>query len=163
MIIRKSTANDIDEIMEIYAAAREFMRVNGNGNQWGSTHPARELIEADIVSERSYVVVENDEIIGTFFFEAGEEKCYKKIYNGEWLNNEKYGVIHRIAMKYQGRGIATFVYDYCYSIIKNLKIDTHKCNLPMQKSLEKNGFKYCGVILLESGDERIAYQKGNVK
>jgi hypothetical protein len=29
----------------------------------------------------------------------------------------------------------------------------------MQKCLIRNGFKYCGIIYLESGAERIAFQK----
>ena len=62
-------------------------------------------------------------------------------------------------MKYQGRGIASKIYDYCYGIINNLRIDTHKDNLPMQHSLEKNGFSHRGIIYILSGDERIAYQK----
>jgi hypothetical protein len=81
------------------------------------------------------------------------------IYDGTWLNNEKYGVIHRIEVKYHGRNIVGFIFNYCYGIIKNLKIDTHRQNLPMQRSLEKNGFKRCSIIYLESGAERIAYQK----
>jgi hypothetical protein len=29
----------------------------------------------------------------------------------------------------------------------------------MRRMLEKNGFVYCGIIYLESGDERVAYEK----
>ena len=39
-----------------------------------------------------------------------------------------------------------------------VKIDTHEGNIAMRKMLEKNGFVHCGVILLESGAERVAYQ-----
>ena len=159
MLIRNTTTSDIDAVMQIYASAREFMRDNGNANQWGNSHPARELIESDVTNKSGYVVEENGEIIGTFFFKIGEDKTYKKIYNGEWLNDKKYGVIHRIAVKYHGRAIVAFVYKHCFSLIKNLRIDTHRDNIPMQHSLEKSGFKYCGIIYLENGDERIAYQK----
>ena len=159
MLIRNTTLSDIEEVMQIYASAREFMRKTGNANQWGNTHPARELIEADIENKVSYVVVENNEIIGVFFFKIGDDPTYKKIHGGDWIRDGEYGVIHRIAVKYQGRGIVSFVYNHCYSLIKNLRIDTHRDNIPMQHSLEKSGFKYCGIIYLENGDERIAYQK----
>ena len=159
MLIRNTTASDIDEVMRIYASAREFMRECGNASQWGNSHPARELIEADVANKTGYVVEENSEIIGTFFFKIGEDKTYKKIYNGKWLCGGEYGVIHRIAVKYHGRGVVGFVYNHCFNIINNLRIDTHRDNTPMQRSLEKAGFKYCGVIYLENGDERIAYQK----
>jgi RimJ/RimL family protein N-acetyltransferase len=43
--------------------------------------------------------------------------------------------------------------------IKSFKVDTHKDNIPMQKTLEKNGFAYCGRIVLLDGNSRIAYEK----
>ena len=159
MLIRNTEARDLEAVMEIYAAAREFMRENGNATQWGATHPCRELIEADIVNRDGYVVEEDGEIIGAFFFKIGEDPTYKVIQDGEWLKDGEYGVIHRIAVKYHGRGIVGFVYNHCFNIINNLRIDTHSNNIPMQYSLEKAGFKYCGIIHIDSGDERIAYQK----
>ena len=159
MLIRRTELGDLDDVMDIYASAREFMSRNGNASQWVNGHPKRELILSDIENNDGYVVEENGEIIGAFFFKIGEDPTYKKIYGGEWINEGRYGVIHRIAVKYHGRKIAGLVYDHCFSLVKNLRIDTHRDNLPMQRSLEKAGFKYCGIILLESGDERIAYQK----
>ena len=159
MIIRKTRHSDIDEVMSIYASAREFMKESGNANQWGTSHPARNLIEQDVEAGLGYVVVENDEIVGAFFFKIGIDPTYLRIYDGEWINDEEYGVIHRIAVKYRGRGIVDYVYNQCFKQIQNLKIDTHIDNIPMQKSLAKNGFKRCGIIYLESGAERIAYQK----
>ena len=159
MIIRKTRYSDIDDVMEIYALARAFMRDSGNATQWSSGYPTREIVEGDVESGNGFIVEENGEVIGAFFFRIDVDPTYVKIYDGEWLNDREYGVIHRIAVKYQGRGIVNFVYNHCFNLINNLKIDTHRDNLPMQKSLSKNGFKYCGIIYLESGDERIAYQK----
>ena len=159
MLIRNTQARDTDAVMNIYAEARRFMRENGNGSQWGDGHPTRELVEADIINKDGYVVEENGEIVGAFFFKIGEDPTYKVIHGGEWIKDGKYGVIHRIAVKYHGRGIVGFVYNHCYSIINNLRIDTHKNNIPMQRSLEKAGFRYCGIIHIANGDERVAYQK----
>ena len=159
MKIRNTRPSDLDAVMEIYGIAREFMRANKNANQWGSMHPKRELIVSDIADNDSYVVEENGEIIGTFFFKVGDDPTYETIYDGKWIDSGKYGVIHRIAMKYQGRGIASFVYDYCFNMISNLRIDTHADNIPMQRSLVKCGFVRCGTIYLESGAPRVAYQK----
>ena len=159
MLIRNTRPEDIDAVMKIYAEAREFMRQTGNANQWGNGHPARDLIESDIANNDGYVVEDMGEIIGTFFFKIGEDPTYKRIYDGEWVQDGEYGVIHRIAVKYHGRGIVKFVYDHCYDLINSLRIDTHRDNIPMQRSLEKSGFRRCGIILLASGDERIAFQK----
>ena len=39
MIIRKSTMEDLPKIMEMYEEARQFMRDNGNPDQWGTSNP----------------------------------------------------------------------------------------------------------------------------
>ena len=43
--------------------------------------------------------------------------------------------------------------------IRSIKIDTQKDNMSMQKLLIKNNFKYCGLIYLEDGSERVAFEK----
>jgi RimJ/RimL family protein N-acetyltransferase len=43
--------------------------------------------------------------------------------------------------------------------IPNIRIDTHRDNAIMQHLLEKNGFVKCGIIYVEDGSPRIAYQK----
>jgi hypothetical protein len=42
---------------------------------------------------------------------------YEKIYNGKWLNNDKYGVIHRIAVsdKFRNCGVS----NACFEFSKN--------------------------------------------
>ena len=48
MEIRKASAQDLDQIMQIYENAKAFMRENGNKDQWGDDYPSRELIEQDL-------------------------------------------------------------------------------------------------------------------
>ena len=159
MDIRLAVSNDFSRVREIYAAARAYMKENGNPEQWGDSDPEDELIRGDIEAENLYLCVEGTEILGVFFYAEGADPTYQRIYNGRWLNEESYGVIHRIAVAARQRGVASFCFDYALTRCKNLKIDTHRDNLPMQRSLEKNGFVYCGIIHLENGDRRVAYQK----
>ena len=159
MEIRPATARELDTVLRIYAAARQFMREQGNPDQWGDDYPPVSLLREDIEAQRLYLCVEGDEIPGVFYFAEGEDPTYRVIEEGDWLNDAPYGVIHRIAVAKQGRGVAAFCFDYAFEQCKNLKIDTHKDNLPMQRALEKRGFVRCGIIHLENGDERIAYQK----
>ena len=44
MEIRKASAQDLDQIMQIYENAKAFMRENGNKDKWGDDYPSRELI-----------------------------------------------------------------------------------------------------------------------
>ena len=53
--IRKTVKDDLPAVLSIYAGARDFMRENGNSNQWGSSYPPREMIEKDIQAGKSYV------------------------------------------------------------------------------------------------------------
>jgi RimJ/RimL family protein N-acetyltransferase len=49
--------------------------------------------------------------------------------------------------------------DFCFAHDSNIRIDTHRDNQIMQHVILKQGFTYCGIIYLLSGDERLAYQK----
>lgn len=157
--IRTANMSDLPEILKIYADARQYMRENGNPSQWGKHHPAESILRADIEAQRLYVCTEKGLILGVFYYCQGEDPTYKQIFGGQWLNDESYGVIHRIAVAAHQKGVATFCFDYALSQCSNLRIDTHADNLPMQKSLQKNGFQRCGIIYLENGEERIAFHK----
>ena len=93
------------------------------------------------------------------FADAAEQMAKNNDLDGEWKNSAPYGAIHRIAVKYHGRGIVDFCFRECFLRFPNLKIDTHRDNIPMQKCLKRAGFEYCGIIYLANGDERLAYQK----
>ena len=159
MIIREATERDAKEAGALYGQARKYMAENGNPSQWQTAYPSEEDVLSDIPDRTSFVVEDEGEVVGVFHFHVGDDDTYAKIYNGEWKNSDPYAVIHRVAVKYHGKGIANFIYAECYKICRNLKIDTHKDNLPMQKSLEKNGFEYCGIITTWNGEPRCAYQK----
>ena len=159
MRIRKTVEADLCRIGEIYENAKKFMRESGNPNQWNSGTPNIETARADMEAGVGYVAVDDNDIGAVFMFSQGGEPTYAKIYEGAWLSDAPYGVIHRIAVAEQGKGIIGFCIDQCFDRCKNLRIDTHRDNLPMQRALTKRGFRYCGIIYLENGDERFAYQK----
>jgi len=156
MTIRKSTPQDISNIMEIYAYARASMRESGNPNQWFDNHPPKSLVEADIHGGNSYVCVNENEILAVFHFNIEEEPTYSKI-SGQWLNDKPYGVIHRIARGPTGKGAGANAINWCLAQHHNIRIDTHKDNIPMLRLLDRLGFAYCGVIWLDNGDERLAF------
>ncbi len=159
MEIRKEEVNDRERIRELYTMARAFMLEHGNPDQWGDYYPPAEMDERDILDGKSYVCAEGEAILGVFFYEEGVEPDYLDIYEGAWLNDEPYSVIHRIAAPTGKKGVASFCIRWCCENSGgNVRIDTHRNNIPMQKMLEKNGFVRCGVIYIQDGSERIAYQ-----
>ena len=159
MKIRKTTENDIKRISAIYTYARDFMVKNGNPNQWGSNNwPPIDLIKNDIKEGNN----DKDEVIGTFYYVYGKdmEPYYLEIDDGNWISDEPYAVIHRIAGDGSEKGIGAFCINWVYEKHKHIRIDTHEDNKVMQNLLKKLGFKHCGTIyVLESRDPRLAYEK----
>ena len=104
MEIRLAAMADLPKIEEIYRGARQFMRESGNASQWGSAYPAKALLVSDIEGANLYAVLENEEILGVFYFRIGEDPTYVTINDGEWKNDLPYGVIHRIAVAENAHG-----------------------------------------------------------
>ena len=157
-MIQKANLSQLPAIMEIYGKARTFMAQTGNPDQWGAAYPPEEMIRRDIENEKCYVNLLDNRILAVFYFAVEEDPTYGYI-EGAWLNDLPYGVIHRIAVGESGKGAAAECIRFAYERCGNLRIDTHEKNLPMQRCLAKNGFARCGIIYLEDGDPRIAYQK----
>lgn len=157
--IRHAVESDLSEIYRIYDHARQFMCQTGNQDQWMGGYPGADVIQEDLRKNQLYVCTANNSIAAVFCFFIGIDPTYLKIYDGSWLNEDAYGVIHRIAVSVQGKKISSICFDYALSQCPNLKIDTHRDNVPMQHALLKNGFSRCGTIYLPNGDVRIAFQK----
>ncbi len=159
MEIRKAEEQELEEILRVYEDARAYMAANGNKTQWKDGYPQADLVLTDIRQGYCHVCVENGEILGVFSWIPGPDPTYRVIENGAWLDEQPYTVIHRVAVRCRHRGIASACMDYAAARCKSLRIDTHADNLPMQRSLEKNGFLRCGIIHVEDGSPRIAYQR----
>lgn len=159
MEIRHTDLSDIVKVMEIYEQARQYMREQGNPNQWMNGYPDVKLVAKDINDDCSYVCLENDQIVGVFRFTQETDPTYNKIYEGKWINEEPYGVIHRIASASHRKGVAKCCLNWCLNQCRNIRIDTHRDNLAMQSFLKKNGFEQCGIIYLANGEERLAFQR----
>lgn len=157
--IKRATANDIQTVLQLIDSGRKIMIASGNTHQWDENHPAREQIDNDIAHGDSYLLYENGLPIATWAFVSSPEPTYANIYNGAWLNEKPYHVIHRVASLPCYHGVLKDLLDWCFSKDCNIRIDTHRDNTIMQHCLIKYGFTYCGIILLQNSNERLAYQK----
>lgn len=158
MYIRKASIDDLTDIMSIYRIAQDFMIASGNPNQWGHRYPSESLIKEDIKNEICFLVCDDNCPHGVFALLRGDEPTYQYIENGNWINDDAYVTIHRIASDGKVGGIFKCAVKFCKGLSDNIRIDTHKSNLVMQKLIEKNGFKKCGRIYVSDGSPRIAYQ-----
>lgn len=156
--IRTAREEDLPRILEIYAYARDFMAKTGNPNQWGNHNPPKHQLQQDIREGKLFVVTEDEDIHGVFFFYIGEDPTYRVIFGGSWHSDRPYGTIHRIASDGTG-GILRAAVAYGAEHIDYLRIDTHEDNKVMQRAVEKQGFRRCGIIHIADGSERIAYDR----
>ena len=177
MEIRAAVLEDLPQMMAIYETARQFMRRTGNPDQWKDHYPPEEVVRKGIREGKAFLCVadgpqdggsrkapKKGELLGTFYFAVEEDPTYRKIYEGAWLQEGAYGVVHRVASAGRGRGFAKACFQWaqarCPALqAASLRIDTHRDNLVMQHVLEENGFTRCGIIYLEDGDERLAYER----
>ena len=165
MEFRKTKKSDIKDVMKIIKQAQKYFKEQ-EIDQWQNNYPNEDIINIDIENDESYVLLKDNEIIATTVISFNREKNYETIVDGKWLTDGEYEAIHRIAVtdKLKGYGISNKMIAYAESLcrnrkIKSIKVDTHRDNLSMQALLKKNNFKYCGIIFLEDGAERIAFEK----
>ena len=158
MIIRKATHKDLPELMDLFSKAREIMRACGNIHQWDDSYPSEEIVKKDIEEGACFVLCK-ERILATMVFLPGPEPTYAKIYDGNWLDDSPYHVIHRIAVREPGHNAAGHLFRWAFGQTSCIRIDTHKDNVIMHHILKKHGFTHCGSILLEDGAPREAFQK----
>lgn len=158
--ITKANPQQVDDIMNVIAAAKKIMRQSGNMHQWADNYPSTDVILHDIEIGGGYVVEDDGTIVAYFAFLPSPEPTYAKIYEGNWIEDTlPYHVVHRIASYPDAHGVFKSIMDFCFAHDSNIRIDTHRDNQIMQHVILKQGFTYCGIIYLFSGDERLAYQK----
>lgn len=165
MNFRKSKKADVKSIMKIINQAQEYLKNQGI-DQWQNNYPNEDVINTDISNGESYVLEKDGNIVATSVISFNKEKTYDVIHDGKWLTDGECAVIHRIAVDNtcKGLGVSHKIIEYAEEMCKekdinSIKVDTHRENLSMQNMLKKNGFKYCGVIYLADGAERVAFEK----
>ena len=168
--IRPATPADIPALRPVFEAAKGIMRADGNHDQWAAPgFPDDTLLLRDIAREGGFVIevsvmpgstghLADPQLVAYFALLPSPEPTYDVI-DAAWLTDEPYGVIHRMASYPEIHGIFSTIIDYAASRYSHLRIDTHRDNHIMRHLIEKHGFTYCGIIWLEDGAERLAYER----
>lgn len=157
-MIRLATAHDIPRILEIYASAKSFMRTSGNPNQWNGAYPDKETLICDIEKDHLFVMFDDNlGIYGCFALIGGNDPTYSYI-EGKWKSTLPYGTIHRIEGDGRKNGVFAECTEFSRTRYSHLRVDTHEDNKPMQRAILRDGFNYAGIIYLENGDPRLAYE-----
>ncbi len=168
MRFRKTEEKDKAQVVGLWDQSRAYFKEN-QIDQWQDGYPDLACLEADMITEESYVLVdeETEEVLGTCFVSFAGEPDYDVIYEGNWQKAEPYGVVHRVAVTpaRKGQGLAGQMIDEAVKLCRekgvgSIRMDTHEDNRSMQRMLVKNGFLYRGIILLRrDGAKRVAFEK----
>lgn len=159
LTVCQAAAQDLPALAEIYRKARGIMAANGNPTQWGTTHPALELLRQDIAQGILWVVCAGQRPCGAFALVPGEDPTYAVIEDGAWRSDAPYAAIHRLGSDGSSRGVFRAAVDFAAARYPHLRIDTHADNTIMQRLIPRAGFVYCGIIYVEDGTPRLAYER----
>lgn len=161
---RKATIEDIDDILIALEDSREVLRVASFG-QWQDGYPSRSDFVNDIEKGQSYVLLESNKVIGVCALTYYEED-YHHLYEGSWLTDLPYMVMHRVCLKkeyyHQGYGkkiFDIFINEGIKQGYKSLRIDTHEDNKTMLHLISLYGFIYCGKVILPPNKHRLVFEK----
>lgn len=164
MELRLAVKEDVPAIARLYDLARAALKAAGVP-QWQDGYPNGEDAAADIEAGHGYVLAEGGRVVGFACLAFGEEPTYNVIEQGSWLGQGGYGFLHRVAVDpgMKGRGAAGLFFDELKRQARErgvgaIRGDTHRDNLPMQRVMAKNGLELRGVIHVEDGTERLAYE-----
>lgn len=164
MEFKRAKISDLEQIVDIIEEAKKYLK-EAKVDQWQNGYPEKNDLRKDIEVGNSYVLVNGNDVLATTVISLKEESTYNSIFHGQWVTEEEYMVMHRVAVhsNYKGKGLFKELIKEAAKIalsnnIFSIKIDTHKDNVSMQKALCNNNFKKCGLIYLEDGSERIAFE-----
>ena len=125
--------------------------------QWTGDYPGAVDVQEDITHGIGWVLEEGN-ILAYAALRSGDEPTYAHI-EGAWHGDAPYLTLHRVAVAEYGRGLCGQVFAHAAQMADWLRIDTHEQNAPMRRAIEKFGFEECGIIYVEDGSPRIAYDK----
>ena len=146
MEIRLAQFTDLEDILKIKAIAYNFMLSKDNKNQWIDDYPQKELLLNDIKNKHLYLITKNNLPHAFFYFNIEEDPTYINIYEGKWLNNEPYGVIHRLASDLVIKDVFKIALEFALKNINNLFTIILFCDIVLFAGVI--GRKACGKINL---------------
>lgn len=157
--VRNATLGDLDHIMEMVDHSRSIMRANGNNSQWGG-YPGRDLIGNDIATGIGHVMTEGSRVVGYFAMLTQPEPTYEYIEDGLWLDDTTpYVTLHRLACVPGVKGIARCAFEWGEAYAPSVRVDTHLDNHIMLHIINGRGYTRCGVVYMQDGSPREAFQK----
>lgn len=156
--------DDLKDIFALIKDAKNILKQNGIP-QWQKDYPTIHDLEKDIQNQTMMILKRKKETIACANLSLEPDPFYQEI-EGNWLQEDLYASLHRIAVKsnVHGQGYGQKFIAELEKIAKekgaySIRIDTHPLNQSMKTLLDKRHYHYCGLVVVQDKTSRIAYEK----
>lgn len=153
-VIRKGTADDLDELEKLYDSLNDYLEQNINYPGWRKgLYPVREDAANGIKNENLYVMEINEQIAGTVILSHDPEKAYSKAVWKTENNYEDILVIRTFAVHpdFMKNGVGFSLMKFAEKFgrengIKSIRLDVAIQNTPAISLYEKLGYRYIDTV-----------------
>lgn len=149
MLLRPATEADLPAILNLMREVVPPMNAAGNF-QWDATYPNRDTFEADIRREQLWVAQLGEAVVGIAALTPDQDPEYIA---ADWDPTASAIVVHRLAIApaIRRRGIAQALLAQAELLAAErgyhrVRIDTNVTNEPMQRLLQRLGYRFAGEI-----------------
>ena len=95
MNVIRATISDISKILKIFEEAKAYIKSQGFDQWQNEDYPNEEIIQDDISNEASFILCDDDKLLGYMALLFDKEQSYSTISNGKWISDFDYATIHR--------------------------------------------------------------------
>lgn len=156
-VIRKETADDLDELEKLYDSLNDYLEQNINYPGWRKgLYPVRENAVDGIKNENLYVIEINEQIAGTVILSHEPEKSYNKALWKTENNYENIIVIRTFAVhpKFMKNNAGFSLMKFAEKFgkengMKSIHLDVAIQNAPAISLYKKLGYEYIDTVDLD--------------
>lgn len=149
-MIRHAKPSEIQKILSITGACAHRMTSEGI-HQWNDLYPSSDAFFKDIERNELYVLIEQDELIGSIAISTLKDAEYETV---QWLQSDRLNYyVHRLAVHpdQQRRGFARKLMDFAEALASeekadSIRLDTFSKNLRNQRFYEQRGYQRLGEV-----------------
>lgn len=168
LVLQKATAADLDRIAQIMESGRAYLHAQGSPQWQGGYGPNRASLSRNLAKQEGYILFCDGTLCGYAALISGTDEVYTNIAGGLWAETHgPYLSIHSVALapSVRGRGLAA---QFLHKLVEtarsmgysDVRIDTHACNLPMQRAILRAGFVHRGTVHFPiPNGARMAFQR----
>ena len=159
---RPAAREDFDRVSALLDVGHETTASLGIDEGRNKKYPSSRRLMHSIKNGTTHVVEDGDgRLIAVFAVSFSPDKNYARgLEGGAWLTDtdadpQPYAELHWVSVDYTARrrGVGMFILDKADQLARaegraSIRADVYELNAPMQKLLEKHGYRRCGVVVI---------------